>query len=641
MDSNPSASLEMQVHELQARMRRLEEALLRHGIALPAAPEERSVSWFDRPLSPLPAVLAVSSTKSELGTPQRETIEAQAERPLFAASAPSGSEDDRSLENRIGSQWFNRIGIVAMLIALAWFLKLAIDNRWIGASGRVLIGLVAGGASIAWSERFRLRGFAGFSFSLKALGSGCLYLSLWAAFALFHLIPPGVAFAAMIAVTAFNAFMSWVQDAELLALYAIAGGLSTPLLLSTGENREVALFSYLLSLDVAVLFLAALRPWSRLIFCAYAGSTLYFLGWWIGDYNPSEFARTAFLLGCFFLLFAFAPRLARLDLGDGAPASGWDALVLVCLPVANAALGFLVFYALVDSIGAAWAGPWLAVVFAAFYLLLLRLPAVGRLKESPAALSALHLAAAVVFLTIAIPLKAHGRWLTVGWLVEGAALLWVENRTRSQALRVLSLLSLSLGLVALLTVNPPASITPFLNQRFATYCVAISVFVFTVWMTGRARASADSETAFSPSALGPIAAIVVNALILLAVGFEIDNFWWALQWRGDLTQVGEYRMYAGFSYSAFFMIFGAVLLGAGFRRRSAFLRWQALILLAVTIGKVFMVDMHELSQGYRILSFLGLGALLLGVSFVYQRDWLHLRGEVPVEREDVADGRIL
>jgi uncharacterized membrane protein len=32
-----------------------------------------------------------------------------------------------------------------------------------------------------------------------------------------------------------------------------------------------------------------------------------------------------------------------------------------------------------------------------------------------------------------------------------------------------------------------------------------------------------------------------------------------------------------------------------------------------------------LSQGYRILSFLGLGALLLGVSFVYQRDWLHLR----------------
>jgi uncharacterized membrane protein len=63
----------------------------------------------------------------------------------------------------------------------------------------------------------------------------------------------------------------------------------------------------------------------------------------------------------------------------------------------------------------------------------------------------------------------------------------------------------------------------------------------------------------------------------------------------------------------------------GFWRRSAFLRWQALVLLAITIGKVFLWDMNQLSQGYRILSFLGLGALLLAVSFVYQRDWLNLR----------------
>jgi len=63
----------------------------------------------------------------------------------------------------------------------------------------------------------------------------------------------------------------------------------------------------------------------------------------------------------------------------------------------------------------------------------------------------------------------------------------------------------------------------------------------------------------------------------------------------------------------------------GFWRRSACLRWQALALLAVTIIKVFLFDMNVLSQGYRILSFLGLGALLFAVSYVYQRDWLKLR----------------
>ena len=84
-------------------------------------------------------------------------------------------------------------------------------------------------------------------------------------------------------------------------------------------------------------------------------------------------------------------------------------------------------------------------------------------------------------------------------------------------------------------------------------------------------------------------------------------------------------MYAQFTYSVWFMVYGAILLGVGFWRRSAFLRWQALALLSVTIIKVFLFDMSTLSQGYRILSFLGLGALLFAVSFVYQRDWLKLR----------------
>ena len=59
----------------------------------------------------------------------------------------------------------------------------------------------------------------------------------------------------------------------------------------------------------------------------------------------------------------------------------------------------------------------------------------------------------------------------------------------------------------------------------------------------------------------------------------------------------DYEMYAQFTYSAWFMVFGAILLGAGFWRRSAFLRWQALVLLAVSVGKVFLVDVSESEPG--------------------------------------------
>ncbi|MGA8111317.1 MAG: DUF2339 domain-containing protein, partial [Acidobacteriaceae bacterium] len=219
--------------------------------------------------------------------------------PRFAAAEPATATQEPSLESRIGSQWFNRIGILAVLIAAAWFLKMAIDNHWIGPLGRVLIGLVAGAGLIAWSERFRTHNYRAFSFSLKAIGSGVLYLSLWAAFSLYQLVGSPVAFAAMIAVTAFNGFLAWVQDAELLALYAIVGGFSTPLLLSTGENHEVALFTYLLLLDLAVLILVALKPWSRLLCAAFLGTVFFFLEWSAQYYTASEFATTAFFLSTF------------------------------------------------------------------------------------------------------------------------------------------------------------------------------------------------------------------------------------------------------------------------------------------------------------------------------------------------------
>lgn len=633
MNPDLSGSLEEQVDELRFRVRRLEETLLNRGILQQRA-ETRPAAAPPEPTPSQPIAVM------EQASPEPDALAGAAYSPAppnFAGFTTPG--DSRSLESRIGSQWFNRVGILAVLIGMAWFLKLAIDNHWIGPLGRVMIGLIAGAGLIAWSERFRNKGYAAFSYSLKAIGSGTLYLSLWAAFSLYHLVPSGAAFAAMIAVTAFNGYMAWEQDAELLALYAIVGGLSTPVLISTGENHEIALFSYLLLLDIAVLLLVALRPWSRLLFGAFVGTVLFVTAWWFEFYSDSQSLRTAFFVACFFLIFAFAPRLVRAKSSEDEHFSGWDSLALVLLPIANAALGFIAFYALLDQPGSDWAQPWLAVAFAAFYLLMLRLPGAGRLKASPALLSGLHLAAAVVFLTIAIPLKAHGRWLTIGWLVEGAALLWVASRVRGMLLRVLAVLCLVLGLVALITVNPDASTTPIFNERFGTYFVAIAVFVFTAWLAHKSGAESETEQEPNWKSLAIAAALAVNALILLAVSLEIHGYWWSLHWRSDWNVYSDYRMYAQFTYSAWFMLFGAILLAAGVWRRSAFLRWQALLLIAVSIGKVFLVDISELSQGYRIISFLGLGALLLGVSFIYQRDWLNLRGHEERDLQADKDGR--
>jgi uncharacterized membrane protein len=127
---------------------------------------------------------------------------------------------------------------------------------------------------------------------------------------------------------------------------------------------------------------------------------------------------------------------------------------------------------------------------------------------------------------------------------------------------------------------------------------------------------------------------------LTAVCFEISTFWSTRQLPaapGSMmygSQLTGRQMAERFSYSAWFLLAGAALLALGFRRQSALLRWQGLVLLAVTIFKVFLIDTSTLSQGYRIISFLALGALLLGVSFAYQRDWLHLRAGGAVNAGD-------
>lgn len=635
MEFTPSGSLEEQVADLRRRIFRLEDALLARGAFAPAADKATT------PAAAPPSAQSVPSMQAQpepSAAPTAASVQAAPAQPWtravpmgqYAARAaqgrPTSATHDGSLESRIGSQWFNRIGILAVLIGVAWFLKFAIDNQWIGPLGRILIGLIAGAGLIAWSEKFRSKGFVVFSYSLKAVGSGVLYLSLWAAFSVYQLVPSGVAFAAMILVTAFNGIMAWVQDAELLALYAIVGGISTPVLLSTGENHEIALFSYLLLIDLAMLVLVALKAWSRLMFVAFAGTVVMVSGWWISYYSVSQCTRTAVFVALFFLTFALAPRLVRIVTAEGAEPSGWDALAMMVLPALNAGFGFLAFYALYDRAETEWATPWIAVLFAAFYLGMLRLPARGQLHESPALLSALHLAAAVVFLTIAIPLKAQGRWITVGWMAEGGALMWVAQRMGTKLLRAMAIGCLLLGLGALLTVNPAASQTPIFNSRFAAYAFAIAVYAFVAWLSLQSAQQEKGDSTFPWATLAATSVLLINLLALIAVSLEISAFWRAHRVLNDYEGWRASNIYAQFSYSAFFMLYGAMLLALGFVRRSGFLRWQALVLMAFSIGKVFLVDMSELSQGFRILSFLGLGALLLGVSFVYQRDWLNLRG---------------
>ena len=224
----------------------------------------------------------------------------------------------------------------------------------------------------------------------------------------------------MILVTTWNAYMAWSQDSELLAAYALAGGLATPLLLSTGGNHQIFLFTYLLAIDLATVVLIRLKPWPRLLLGAFPATVLYFIGWYVQFYTGEALLVTSIFIALFFLVFASfsIATPGSTSATDAASHRSLKAIIAeILLPLANAAFVSLAFYSVLqDSHNHAFL-PWLMVILAATYLGLMRLPQ-GKVS------AAIHLSLAIVFLTIAIPLKASGHWITVAWFVEGVALFF-------------------------------------------------------------------------------------------------------------------------------------------------------------------------------------------------------------------------
>ena len=87
-------------------------------------------------------------------------------------------------------------------------------------------------------------------------------------------------------------------------------------------------------------------------------------------------------------------------------------------------------------------------------------------------------------------------------------------------------------------------------------------------------------------------------------------------YRSAAGSTGEAEWYA---YSAAWLAFAAAGLGAGLKWRSLWLRRASLLGLGLVVGKVFLSDMADLSGGLRALSFIGLGAVLVGIGYAYRR----------------------
>jgi uncharacterized membrane protein len=256
------------------------------------------------------------------------------------------------------------------------------------------------------------------------------------------------------------------------------------------------------------------------------------------------------------------------------------------------------------------------VGFAAVYLAMARLSA----KRVAAAM---NLSLGIVFLTVAIPLKATGHGITTGWLVEAVVLLWVStldvDAVAQRVVRWLGSVAMLLGVGGAL-VEPwtfGTSKTAFFNREFGCSLGAVVALFAAVRLARRMRESHG----LTGEVIAASAVALVNLVLLLAMHREI------------VAALSAHPATTDFCFSGWLLVQSVANIVAGFVRRSALLRWIGLALLTAAVIKTFAYDMRDLGAGYRVVSYLGLGVVLMGVSYAYQKDWLGLN-EAPRSNAD-------
>src|SRR3984957_8947425 len=617
-----AAQLIRRMYALEQRLTQIEKGLSALPAPAAAAPRREvtdaapaAVPYPPMPAAPPPSVplpsqparpSVVSAPASPPHTPAPVAQRAPALSSPISSVAAARHDDEGNFEVMVAGRWLNYVGILALLFAVTFFLKYAFDNNWVGPRGRVGIGILLGAALYPWSQRLLNKGYKYFSEGIAALGAATLYLSLWAGWHYYAIFSQSMAFALMIVVTVATFAIAVGRNSERVALLAQIGGLITPLLVSTGENHEVALFTYLAILGAAVLGLAWVRVWHWLLPVQFAATLFFFWGWYDEFYNQTELGVTVLYASIFFVLFAVIPVVRSWREGK---LEGLE----ITIVVVNAGAYLTALYEMLWPQDR-WTLTISVVALAAAHVGAERLLPAGR-EVHARALRILYGGMALTFATLAIPVRCDGRWITIAWAVEGAILIWSGLQIKFPLMRWAGFALFVIVTGRLAVISIPAD-TFIVNARFATFIISVSCFCAACYF---ASESVD-EVGAEEKMMYLITAIAANVLLIAALSLEIWDVF------GRTPSLGIDRGHAQeLALSSLWLVYALVLLVVGTWRKSAVIRWQALTLLGVVIVKVFVFDLSFLEKFYRIFLFSLLGLGLLPISFYYQRQLIGRR----------------
>lgn len=258
------------------------ETLRGERATTPEAKESRA----PEPAAPQPGIIrAAPPPESEKPAPIEE--------PVFARTSPKPSDARpaaKGLEEALTSRWLVWLGALAIALAGTFLVRYAIDHGLLGPTARCTLGLLLGVVLTIGGEWLRERPLERAIATIRAnqvppaltaAGLFTAFASVYAAYALYDLLPPLMAFAGLALVALLGVGLSLLQG-RLVALMGLMGAFAAPAMVAAKNPSVWTLFAYLLVVEAACLAVSRYKNWWWFALATLAGASVWPFLWMLG-----------------------------------------------------------------------------------------------------------------------------------------------------------------------------------------------------------------------------------------------------------------------------------------------------------------------------------------------------------------------
>ena len=462
------------------------------------------------------------------------------------------------LEKFIGENLINKIGIAVTIIGVSIGAKYAIDKDLISPLVRIFLGCMVGGLLIGVGYYLK-KNFANFSSVLVSGGIAILYFMTFLAYDLYGLLSVQITFGIMVLLTAYAVREAISYNQEVISLIAMVGAYAVPFLLSDGSGNVKVLFSYIIIINLGILFLSFKRSWKILYYSAFGLSWLIFIGWLVESYSLTEpLALTMVVSSIFFLIFYMTFLAFKLSHREK------FGLIDVVLVLANSFIYYIICYVCMQMnetaqhfIGLFTLGNAMLHVGIAYL--------VSHRNDVDRNIYYLIAGLAMTFITISIPAQLDGNWVTLLWACQAILLFWIGRSKGVSIYEKLAYPMICLTFGSLLqdwsvletsvwSIDPGDMRNPFASLEFFTCLIVVAAFGYIYYLHHKYRETSalkDSQDTLKLINVGLPILVIVSAYY--TVYLEIDYYWQLRMMETDaaVSDAGEYQYNVSYNLSWF------------------------------------------------------------------------------------------